>query len=238
MQAAEGVFWGESHWFGTPAYWMEQCRLAGPPNSYRLGGDLIQEVAACLLGGYGMPAEVGHAAFVRLRDRGMLSVGRVPTAPEIYPHLLEPLNVGRRHVRYRFARQRSERLAACLKALSQAALPCEPVPLRNALMRLPGVGPKTASWIVRNQTGSDEVAVIDIHVFRACTAAGIFDPTWKLPRHYAECEDAFLRFADLGHVSAAALDVCIWAQMRELGSHSQQVSRAVARSRTAVLDWG
>jgi N-glycosylase/DNA lyase len=229
----DGAFWGRSDWFGTPAYWMEQCSLVPPPSSYRLGEDLSQEVAACLLGGYGMPAEVGRAAFARLRDRGVLTRVPPPSSRDIYSHLAEPLTVGHRRVRYRFAHQRSGRLAACLYVLSQAALPDEPVSLRNALMKLPGIGPKTASWIVRNQTGSDKVAVIDIHVFRACTAAGIFDPKWKLPGNYWECERAFLRFADLGQVSSAALDACMWAQMRELGIHAQQVARAVTRSRAA-----
>lgn len=105
-------------------------------------------------------------------------------------------------------------------------------------MKLPGIGPKTASWIVRNQTGSDEVAIIDIHVFRACVAAGIFDPNWKLPGDYWECERAFLRFAQLGQVSSAALDACIWAQMHELGSHAQQLTRAVTRSMSSALAKG
>ena len=46
-------------------------------------------------------------------------------------------------------------------------LPQEPLSLREFLLQLHGIGYKTASWIVRNFTGSDDVAIVDIHLRRA-----------------------------------------------------------------------
>src|SRR5262245_36718563 len=68
-----GVRWGRVDALYTPAYWFGQLWLASEqPTSlgYRLGRSLIEEVVACLLGGHGIPAEVGIAAFHRLRDAG------------------------------------------------------------------------------------------------------------------------------------------------------------------------
>jgi thermostable 8-oxoguanine DNA glycosylase len=89
--------------------------------------------------------------------------------------------------------------------------------LRNWLLRLPGVGPKTASWVVRNHLGSDRVAIIDVHLLRAGVIAGVYDPAWTPAKHYDLLEDFFLAWADHGRVSAAALDSIIWADMAGLG---------------------
>jgi N-glycosylase/DNA lyase len=166
-----------------------------------------------------------------LKTSGLLGSSPPPSAALITKTISRPLCVGRRVVRYRFIRQRSERLAKCLALLASTALPSDPLQLREALRRLPGVGLKTASWIVRNHTGSDRVAIIDVHVYRACTAAGLFDESWQLPRDYLRCEEAFLAFATAGGVSAAALDACIWEQMHELGRLAPRIATVVRASR-------
>ena len=48
------------------------------------------------------------------------------------------------------------------------------VMLRDALTAIPGVGLKTASWAVRNHRASDSVAVLDVHIVRACEHLGVF----------------------------------------------------------------
>jgi hypothetical protein len=118
------------------------------------------------------------------------------------------------------------------------------------LMTLSGVGPKTASWIVRNYLGSPVVAIIDIHVRRAGQAAGFFDPGWKLPADYFLLERAFLGFAKAAQVAPPELDACIWEQMRQLGKFQSEVLASVTTGRllrqhvaatyshcNQVLDW-
>lgn len=209
--------WGEIHELGTAAYWAEQTRRFGVPPTYRLGHTLSEEVAACILGGHGIPAEVGLAAFARLREEGLL---RPPGDPEaIATRLREPLLIADRlrPVRYRFAAQRAARVSAALAILGVEPAPVEPIALREFLLAFPGIGPKTASWVVRNWTGCDGVAIIDIHVQRAGVAAGFFSPRWGLPRDYARFEQAFCAVAHIGGLNTAALDACIWHQMRTLG---------------------
>jgi N-glycosylase/DNA lyase len=211
--------WGQPHLLSTCAFWIDQTRQRGRSSSYRLGQDLSEEVVACLLGGFGVPAEVGLGAFKALREEGLIGASPPPTPGQIEAVLCGPIAVlGRRHPsRYRYPRQRAERISTALRLLAEGDIPSSPLALRDWLVQIPGVGPKTASWVVRNHTGADCVAIIDIHVQRAGLAAGFFDDSWRLPRDYELFERSFLAIARLGGVSAAALDACIWGQLHSLG---------------------
>src|SRR5687768_5170509 len=64
-----GLPWRRHDEIFTPAYWAAQTWMYAEeaPDHYRLGRTLEEEVLACLLGGHGIPAEVGLAAFERIR---------------------------------------------------------------------------------------------------------------------------------------------------------------------------
>lgn len=208
--------WGNRSAIGTPAYWVDQARRHGSAISNRLGETIQEEVAACILGGYGVTAEMGLSAFREFRGRQMLGTGSPTQGQADYEQVL-------RETGYRFSRQRSERVYVALRVLAGATLPRAPRDLRDWLLRLPGVGPKTASWIVRNHMDSDEVAIIDIHLHRAGLRAGFFAPEWRLPGDYARFERAFLALAEAGGVRASALDATIWSQMRQFGRFADAV---------------
>ena len=212
------VAWGQRWHIGSAAYWIamtelaiDEGRVGSGPGRHRLGRTLTEELAACMLGGYGMPFEVGLAAFDRLRDAGVLD-GTPVSAAVLESLLREPLTVGPRTCRYRFPHQRALRLSAALAFLRRGEPPTTARRLRDWLMEAPGVGPKTAGWVVRNYLDSDEVAVIDIHLHRAGIAAGVFDARWTPQRHYAELEGFLLAWARRGEVFAADLDAVIWAE--------------------------
>lgn len=209
--------WGHPWQLGTAAYWAEQTRRRPQVESYALGATLAEELGACMLGGYGIPAAVGIAAYDAVRTAGLLEA--TPTADAIEAVLRTPLSVpGRaRPVRYRFAAQRAHRLAGALAILRAGEPPREPLDLRDWLLSLPGVGPKTASWVVRNHCGCGRVAIVDVHVHRAGLAAGFFARDWRLPRDYRRFETAFCQVAERAGVSAAALDACVWDQLQALG---------------------
>lgn len=207
------VRWGQPWQFDTPAYWVAQAEMFRPVDNYRIGSNLVEEVAACILGGHGLPAIVGVRAFEKVRDAGLLTEGRTVTAEEFEQVLRVPLVMGDRLVRYRFPQQRAARVAAALEGLRASHPPVQGLPLRDWLLRLPGVGPKTASWIARNHTGTDDVAIIDIHVLRAGQRAGLFDHAWTAARNYWRCEALFLSWARFGGVRASVIDACIWSQL-------------------------
>lgn len=228
------VRWGRVDDLMTPAYWKGQCwqvERLGWHCTFRLGSDLREELAACLLGGWGMPAELGFAAFQRLRDRGLL---RRPTPAHVLEEALtEPLSIGGAKRRYRFPKQRAAYLAGCLSGVETLREPECDRALRDALLNLPGLGWKTASWVVRNYRASSAVAIIDVHVVRAGLVAGIFDPAWTPQRNYRELEEAFLGMAEAIGVRAALLDAVIWDQMRRFGDLAIEAANCAAVIRPA-----
>ena len=211
------VVWGRFDSFGSPAYWINQTvRGAYASRMSRAVGEgsLLSETIFCLLGGFGVTAESATAAHRVVMD--LLDRQPTPNAREVEEVLRWPLPAGLG--RYRFPRQRSRRVAAAVMRLREGDLPTAPLALRDWLLLIDGIGPKTAAWIVRNLTGSAEVAIIDIWISRALTANGVFRPTWRIDRDYHRYEAVFLQFAAHGEVHAGALDLCIWEQARVVGS--------------------
>lgn len=232
-----GVAWGAFDELMTPAYWRSQAwqhHALGTYTDLRLGSTLTEEIAACLLGGFGMPAELGLAAYARLRERGLLA--RKSSARTLEAALLEPIEYRGGCRAYRFPRQKARYLAACLALLDDLAEPTDDVELRDVLATLPGIGLKTASWVVRNYRASDAVAVIDIHILRAGRHIGLFAADWMPQRHYRDIETAFIRFAEAIGTPAALLDGLMWDHMRRMprqtrfacGARSAPPQQAVA----------
>ncbi len=82
------VRWGHCWQVGTAAYWValteiaiQDGRLPDSPTRHRIGADLAEEVAACLLGGHGLPHQTGRAGFEAVRGAGLLT-GWMPAAGE------------------------------------------------------------------------------------------------------------------------------------------------------------
>ena len=227
------VRWGHPWQVGTPAFWVGLAQVtetqSGTERSYRLGSTLAEEVAACLLGGHGIPHQVGLAAFAAVRENGLL--GRTPCPEEIERVLRAPLTVGGRAVRYRFSRRKAAFLSAALDGIQRGDPPESARELRQWLLRLPGIGPKTSGWIVRNYLGSDEVAIIDIHVHRAGVEAGVFDSAWTPGRDYERLEALFLCWAQAGGVRASSLDAVVWSERARRGEVYARLARrsSVAR---------
>jgi thermostable 8-oxoguanine DNA glycosylase len=221
-----GVQWGMFDELLTPAYWKGQAWqhiATGGYGDLRLGRSLVEELAACLLGGYGMPAELGLAAFGRLLKFGLITSG--VSAREIEAALSRPFAIRGRERRYRFPRQKAKYLSHCLAMMEDFREPNSDVSLRDTLARLPGIGLKTASWIVRNYRASDNVAVIDIHILRAGRHIGLFADHWQPGRHYRRLESAFLEFARALQVSACVLDGLIWDYMRQITGAMRTANR-------------
>lgn len=230
-QVLPGIQWGQFQHFFTPAFWHTRVLIAeqrGFPEKPRLGNTLAEEVAVCLLGGYGMRAEIGLMAFRKLREHGVFY--ETPTPHHIVQLLEAPLQVGDRVVRYRYPRQRGHYLSVALRRLQDESPPEEDQPFRRWLLGFPGIGPKTASWITRNWLGSDCVAVIDVHVRHAGLLLGIFREDMQPSRHYFDMEQAFLDFADAIRVRASILDAVMWSHMRSMSCTALRAKAASNRT--------
>ncbi|NJD90602.1 MAG: 8-oxoguanine DNA glycosylase [Geobacter sp.] len=235
------VLWGKFDELFTPAYWLVQSWQDKSSNRYahyKLGNSLIEEVAACLLGGHGIPSEVGGAAYDLVKSRGMLT-GAAVGYEELAKTLHEPLKVKGKIIHYRFWNQKAKYLSKAIEILSTKAPEFEHHrDLRNWLSaNIPGIGPKTASWITRNWLESDEVAIIDIHINRAGLLAGFFEKGLSVEKHYFQMEDRFLAFAQSIGVRASILDNLIWRQMKDLnmlGIASTRQTEVTRRKSTAT----
>ena len=212
-----GIVWGGVEEIGSPAYWSAQSWLweMDEPDHYRLGRSLREEVLACLLGGHGISAEVGLAAYQRLRARPNNELLDVDRCCEL---LLEPLDVRGRAVRYRFANQKARYVGGAMAGLEGIPDKLGDIELRDALAGLPGIGLKTASWVVRNWRGSDAVSILDVHIIRAAEGLGLFREGWRVSKDYRLMERAYLAFCRAIGARASILDSVMWMTMRQLPS--------------------
>ena len=85
--------------------------------------------------------------------------------------------------------------------------------LREWLIQLPGIGPKTASWVARNWMDADDVAILDIHIMRVGQAINLFPRNFTVERHYTELEALFLAFSRALDVRPSELDAVVWYEM-------------------------
>ena len=85
---------------------------------------------------------------------------------------------------------------------------------RTFLCDCPGIGLKTASWLLRNLGLGAELATIDIHVLRALIEAGRVPANIQMPRDYELVEDAFLEWCRELDASPAAFDLFVWHWQR------------------------
>lgn len=219
----------------TPAFWAAQSWMwqLEEPEHFRLGRSLEEELMACLLGGHGIPAEVGMAAYHRLRSQWRRRPELMLDAEQVETLLSEPLHIAGRSVRYRFARQKAHYITHALQNLAEINLDLGDRELRDALCSLKGVGPKTASWIVRNWRGSDDVAILDVHLLRAGRALNLFKPEQSVERHYGDIENAFVDFArDIG-AKASILDSVIWMAFRS----ANRASRLQKGRKRPINNW-
>ncbi len=219
-EVVPGVQYGRREWVPTPAFLAAIADLEGDNVDDYVspkGTPLAEDLAFCLLGGYGVKMELNRAAWNQLDEAGVLRADDVPSVVEFEALLSEPLLVNGRLQKYRYPRQRAGRLHIALKSIRDTPPNTDdPISFRNRMMELPGIGPKTASWIVRNHVGSDEVAILDVHVLRAGAMIGLFPDTYRLPRDYEALERKFLCFAQALQIRASVLDAIIWREMRIL----------------------
>lgn len=222
-----GVIWGHAGQLFTPAYWAAQAWLSpdsSETTSFRLGETIQEEIAACVLGGYGMPAELGLAAFSRLRQLGLFE--GTPSETDLYTALSTPFLINGRSRHYRFIKQRSRTLSAVLYGIAEGGFPdLDQRACRNWLLQFPGIGLKTASWITRNWFASNVVAVLDVHIYRAGVIAGVFRHSDSVIKDYLSMEARFLGFAQQINVPPSLLDGIMWQHMRDAGHIAHSLFR-------------
>lgn len=137
-----------------------------------------------------------------------------PPSADIEHALVEPFCTGGTVRRYRFPRQKARYLSGCLRALHAIDEPKDDTRFRDTLASLPGIGLKTASWIVRNYRQSNNVAIVDVHILRAGRYLGLYPSEWSPQKHYRKLEELFLQFSRAINTASGMLDALMWDYMR------------------------
>lgn len=208
------IDWEEAGRRFTKSYWEVQYYLdESTDKDYKLGSNLKEEVVACLLGGYGLKAEIGLLAFHRIKNLRLIR--RDVRLEEIEDAISAPFRWDGKEVHYRFSRQKSKYIFWFLQRndITEMETLCGSQ-LRNRLITIKGIGPKTASWIARNYGNCEDVAIVDIHIYRAGRLAGFVNPKWDIQRDYYKIEESFLDFCHSINALPSKMDSIMWNQMK------------------------
>jgi len=145
-----------------------------------------------MLGGNGITAELATAAFEACRSSELIA--RLETSEAKWSEVLDGQMEVKGHLhRYRFPHQKARYLAGAMAFLQTHSLSTRSgKELRDSLLKVKGIGPKTAGWIARNYLDTDEVAILDVHLVRAGLLCDLFSPSQRVPRHYFAMEARYI----------------------------------------------
>ena len=189
--------------------------------------DIEDELLFCLLGGFGITFEHGQSAYVTVRQLDPFSGDWVSDQlfEAILSTLLQPQFQPRRNDgslrRYRFPRQKASLIVKARQWVHRQVPLDErlfqlgsPEDRRRFLSECPGIGFKSASWLLRNIGLGSELAIIDVHVLRALVDAERIPSHVRVPRDYEFIEEAFLSWCDELDAPPAAFDLFVWHWQR------------------------
>lgn len=202
-------------------------RLAQSPKATEY--ELRRELVGCILG-----SQVSHAAATawtaRLDGEGLFNdplwdvKGGRRFRGAVERILGDTCNTGQG--RYRFHRTRATQLGDARDVVSKTRLgdwlfsDVAPQTLRADLVdRMPGLGPKQASMLLRNAGVSYDLAVVDAHVLRYAYALGLVDrESARLHSlsSYMLIECNLRRYAFFLGYPVGCLDLAIWITMTAL----------------------
>jgi N-glycosylase/DNA lyase len=187
---------------------------------------LRQELVFCLLGGHGVSFELARSATdvvmalcpfePRWRPTELAAALQV----ELGAAKFDPRRRDGSLRRYRYPVRKAELVAMAVAWVAEngslssrlAELPDE-FERRQWLCRCPGIGPKSASWFLRNIGAAKELAILDVHILRAMREAGRLGEA-NLPRDYAVVEARFREWCEELGTSVFALDLFLWQWQR------------------------
>ncbi len=208
--------------------WSQYCAEYGAQSRSKPRDDeeLRRELVFCLLGGHGVTFELASSAtevvtaldpFAPHWTTARLRVG---LRRELARRQFDPPRLDGSFRRYRFPTRKANLLAEAASWVRtegsiQAGLEGRVTESERRvwLCTCPGVGMKTASWLLRNCGWARELAILDVHVLRAMREVRLVGEI-RLPRDYVAVERTYLRWAAELGACPAALDLFLWDLQR------------------------
>jgi thermostable 8-oxoguanine DNA glycosylase len=128
----------------------------------------------------------------------------------------DPRRADGRQRRYRFPNRKAALISAARRwVLGNSPLleRLESIPSdrerREFMCGCPGMGPKTASWFLRNLGLGRDLAIIDVHVMRVLLSSGRLNYA-QAPYTYEIAEQAFLDWCRELGAAPPAFDLFVW----------------------------
>jgi thermostable 8-oxoguanine DNA glycosylase len=190
--------------------------------------NLEHELLFCILGGHGVSFELARSAAAKLRELDVFAreweqqVLEDRVREELERPQFSPLRNDGSFRRYRFPSRKAFLVAGAASWVNRHRPLAEWLRAigseegrREFMCQCPGVGLKSASWLLRNAGLAQNLAVIDIHVLRALTAAGRINGV-RLPHDYLAVENQFLEWCAELAAPPAAMDLLLWEWQRAL----------------------
>jgi hypothetical protein len=176
----------------------------------------------CLLGGHGITFELAQSATSAVWDLKPFDEAWTPAGlrrevqRELSQPRFEPRCADGSLRRYRYPKRKARLIAEAVRwvrvqgGIRPGLNAVGTEEQRRAwLCDCPGVGMKTASWILRNGGWAQRLAIVDVHLLRALKEAQLVTNA-NLPRDYEQVERAYLDWADRLGACPAALDLFLW----------------------------
>ena len=213
----------EAAWLVVSDLYCQTVRESAVTEHYEIEDELL----FCLLGGFGITYEHGRSAssiIRRLRpfsdDWGDEELFETILSALQCPQF-EPRRRDGSFRRYRFPKQRASTIVKARQwihnydPLDERLLQIgNPKERRRFLSGCPGVGFKTASWLLRNLGLGGGLAIVDVHVLRALLKAERISANVGIPKDYEMAEEAFLSWCDELGAPPAAFDLFVWHWQR------------------------
>ena len=185
--------------------------------------NLDKEMLFCLLGGFGISYEHGRSATEVIApllpfDEGWDDLALFDTmVATLSLAQFGPPRLDGSPRRYRYPTRKARIIVEARRwVLQHAPLSARLVEFpdctsrRRFLCNCPGMGLKTASWLLRNLGWGNRLAIVDVHVLRALTIAGRIPLETRMPRDYEAVEEAFLNWCEKLSAPPPAFDLFLW----------------------------
>jgi thermostable 8-oxoguanine DNA glycosylase len=211
----------ESLW---PAFQQAYDELVAP-RAVAEEQELRRELLFCLLGGHGITFELNRSALSAVEELDVFAPSAGPTLHDDIVALLEEPRFEPRRIdgsgrRYRFPRRKAALICAARDWVLMAGSLSDQLDSRASerdrrswLVGCPGLGAKSASWLLRNTGWASQLAILDVHVLRAMTSAGVIKDA-RLPDEYEEIERRFLEWCQRIGAAPGVFDLFLWEWQR------------------------
>jgi N-glycosylase/DNA lyase len=189
----------------------------------------IDEFFFVILGGFGISYELNKSGLTVLKNKDLINEKYFTSASnlvlienrirkEFSKKQFTPVTLNGQFRKYRYVETKPKVISEagywlwnnCSWRLFDKLSELDPLTARAWLCKCPGIGMKSASWLLRNTGFNDDCAVLDIHILRFLSYLGFNIPNQLTERIYLQLEEALRSICCKIGVSLGKMDYLLW----------------------------